>query len=58
MSENMSNTLKKPTAPTGYGLTAKQYGASLRKSFNQEFLQKAWEEHERRQRLQVAQRKS
>ncbi|PAU68664.1 hypothetical protein B1400_1282 [Bifidobacterium italicum] len=58
MSESMSNTLKKPAAPTGYGLAPKEYGASLRKSFDQEFLRRAREEHERRQRLQMAQRQS
>lgn len=58
MSESTSNTLKKPPAPTGYGLNPKEYGASLRESFDQDFLRRAREEHERRQRLQMAQRQS
>lgn len=58
MPGSISNTLQKPTAPTGRGLTPKEYGASLRKTFNQDFLREAKKDYERRRRLQMAERKS
>lgn len=39
----MSDDARTAAAPTGYGLTPKEYGASLRKSFSQEFLRAARE---------------
>lgn len=53
MSETMPNTLDKPTAPTGRGLTQKEYAESLRRSFNQDFLREAKKEYARRRRMQA-----
>ena len=53
MSETMPNTPGKPAAPTGRGLTPKEYGTSLRRSFNQDFIREAKKEYERRRRMQA-----
>lgn len=53
MSETMPNMPGKPAAPTGRGLTPKEYGTSLRRSFNQDFLREAKKEYERRRRMQA-----
>lgn len=53
MSGSMSNTQQEPTTPTGRGLTPKEYGTSLRRSFNQDFIREAKKEYERRWRLQA-----
>lgn len=53
MSENTSNTLKKPTAPTGRNLNAIQYWESLERSFNKDFIEAAKKEHARRHGLPV-----
>ena len=53
MSGTMPPTPDKPSAPTGRGLTPKEYGESLRRSFNQDFLRKAKKDYERRRRMQA-----
>ena len=50
---SMSNTPRKPTAPTGRNLNARQYWDSLERSFTKDFIEAAKKEHERRRRLQV-----
>lgn len=50
---SMSNTQQEPTAPTGRGLTPKEYGTSLRRSFNPDFIREAKKEYERRRRMQA-----
>lgn len=53
MANRSSDTLKKPTAPTGRNMNARQYWDSLERSFNKDFIEAAKKEHERRRRLQV-----
>lgn len=53
MPETMPNTSGTPAAPTGRGLTPKEYGASLRKTFNPDFLREAKKEYERRRHMQA-----
>ena len=53
MNETMPNMPGKPAAPTGRGLTPREYAASLRRSFNPDFIWEAKKEYERRRRMQA-----
>ncbi|WP_143252598.1 hypothetical protein [Bifidobacterium pseudolongum] len=53
MNETMPNMPGKPAAPTGRGLTPREYAASLRRSFNPDFIREAKKEYERRRRMQA-----
>lgn len=54
----MNNDTGEAAAPTGYGLPPKEYGASLRKSFSQEFLRAAREEYAARRNPEIRERRS
>lgn len=53
MNETMPNMSGKPAAPTGRGLTPREYVESLRRSFNPDFIREAKKEYERRRRMQA-----
>lgn len=53
MSGTMPPTPDTPSAATGRGLTPKEYGESLRRSFNPDFIREAKKEYERRRRMQA-----